>query len=222
MNILAFDCATASCSAALWAAGQVLARDRADLARGQAEALLPMVAAVLARAGLGFADLDRLAATVGPGHFTGLRAGLAAARGLALATGLPLIGVTTLEAVAAGVPDAGRAGRTLLVALDSKLAESYVQTFSDDLRPLGPACAIRPEDAAAAVPSSGPLLVVGDAGPRFAEALRRAGRDVELSDAPPRPDAVTVACLAAGRPLPAAPPAPLYVHPPAVKLPVGA
>ncbi|MCH7931874.1 MAG: tRNA (adenosine(37)-N6)-threonylcarbamoyltransferase complex dimerization subunit type 1 TsaB, partial [Proteobacteria bacterium] len=94
MNVLALDTATAACSVALWSDGTVLAQRFATMARGHAEALMPMVEAVMAEAGLAFADLDLVATTVGPGTFTGLRVGLAAARGLALAGGLPIVGVT--------------------------------------------------------------------------------------------------------------------------------
>ena len=120
MKILALDSATSACSAAVWADGRVMARRHAEMARGQSEALVPMVAEVMAEVGLGFADLDLLAVTVGPGAFTGIRIGLAAARALALAAGLPLAGVSTLEAVAAAAP---ADGRPLLVVLDSKREE---------------------------------------------------------------------------------------------------
>jgi tRNA threonylcarbamoyladenosine biosynthesis protein TsaB len=103
MRILALDTAVAACSVAIWDDGAVLAEEQQALAYGHAEILVPMLARVLARAGLRVDDMDRLACTIGPGHFTGLRAGLAAARGLALAADKPLIGITTLEAVAAGV-----------------------------------------------------------------------------------------------------------------------
>ena len=113
MRLLALDTATSACSAALWQDGTVLARHLQPMARGQSEALLPMVAAVMAEAGLAFADLDLLAVTVGPGTFTGIRIGLAAARGLALATGLPLAGIATTEAVAGGHSVARASGSAL-------------------------------------------------------------------------------------------------------------
>ncbi len=116
MRILALDTATSACSAALWHDGRVCARRLVRMERGQSEALMPMVLDVLAEAGCGFSQLDLLAVTVGPGAFTGLRIGLAAARGMALASGIPCLGVTTLEAVAHGVPEGERAADPLLVA----------------------------------------------------------------------------------------------------------
>jgi tRNA threonylcarbamoyladenosine biosynthesis protein TsaB len=105
--VLAFDTSAGACSAAvLGGDGTVLARRCEALERGHAERLLPMLRDVLAEAGVEIADLALLAVTIGPGTFTGIRIGLAAARGLALASGLPLVGVTSLEAVAASVPAA--------------------------------------------------------------------------------------------------------------------
>ncbi len=215
MKILSIDCATVAGSVAIWDDGTVRAVERAELARGQAEALMPMIERVRARAGLTFGQLDRLAVTVGPGHFTGLRAGLAAARGLALATGLPLIGVTTLEAVAAGVPAAEREGAVLAVALDSKRAEAYVQAYAADLKPLETPRARLPADYAAELTGrfGSRFVVAGDAASELAGALTRCGASVLHSAAAPRPDATIVAALAAQAAEPAAPPAPLYVHP---------
>jgi tRNA threonylcarbamoyladenosine biosynthesis protein TsaB len=216
MKILALDSATTACSAAVWIDGAIVAHERRDLPRGQAEILLPLVERVRRVSGLAFADFDRFAVTVGPGHFTGLRAGLASARGLALAAGRPLIGVTTLSAVAAGVPPAERVRAVVLVALDSKRAQPYVQAFDAELRPLD-APAAQDVDAYAATwqaaAGSRRLVTVGDAAARLEEALTALGAAALRSAAAPLPDAALVAMLAAAAPLPAGPPAPLYVHP---------
>lgn len=215
MKILSIDSATSACSVAVWADGALRAIERADLARGQAEALVPMIERVRRQANLTFAELDRLAVTVGPGHFTGLRSGLAAARGLALATGLPLIGITTLDAVAAGVPAAEREGAVLVVALDSKRQEAYVQAYASDLTPLSGPQAKRPAEYAAELArgSGSRFVTVGDASAEIALVLEQNRVSVIRSSAAPRPDAAIVAALAAKAPAPSVPPAPLYIHP---------
>ncbi|MBT6117911.1 MAG: tRNA (adenosine(37)-N6)-threonylcarbamoyltransferase complex dimerization subunit type 1 TsaB, partial [Rhodospirillaceae bacterium] len=136
---MGLDSATAACSAALWRDGRILARRFRDMDRGQAEALVPMARDVVAEAGLEFTALDRVGVTVGPGAFTGLRIGLAAARGIALASGAELIGVTSLAAVAAAAfseEEGGGAAGPLLVALETKRADLYVQLFADDETPM--------------------------------------------------------------------------------------
>jgi tRNA threonylcarbamoyladenosine biosynthesis protein TsaB len=216
VKILALDSATAACSVAAWIDGNVVAVERADLQRGQAEALLPMVERVRAAAGMPFEAFDRFAVTVGPGHFTGLRVGLAASRGLALAANRPLIGITTLAAVAAAVPDDELTTSALVVALDSKRAEPYLQTFRVDRCPATPAVARLASEYAAELLQrdvGSRFLVAGDAGDALAAELAARGGVVQRSRAAPRPDAAAVAGLAAAAPLPAGFPAPLYIHP---------
>src|SRR3974390_2816555 len=103
MLVLAIDTAPSACSAAGAHTGQaaLLAREQLAMARGQAEALMPLIERVMVEADIGFTSLDRIAVTTGPGSFTGLRVGISAARGLALATGKPAIGLTTLATFAA-------------------------------------------------------------------------------------------------------------------------
>ncbi len=223
MQILAFDTATAACSVALWRDGAVRARRFEPMQRGQAEALMPMVNVVLASAEASYEELDLIAVTVGPGAFTGLRIGLSAARGLALAIGAPCLGVTTLEAVAHGVVAADRSGNTLLIALDAKRTDLYAQTFDGDVDPLTDAVALMPDELAALVPS-GPVVVVGDAADTAIAALAASQRDVIRGISPGVPDAATVATLAAARWRPdmkgMAPPSPLYLRPPDAVVPL--
>ena len=225
MRILGFDTATSACSAALWRSGTVVARRFEPMARGQSERLMPMIREVLDEAGTGFADLDLLAVTRGPGAFTGLRIGLAAARGLALATGLPCLGVTTLDALACAVPAEEIAGRTLLAVIDAKRADLYAQAFGAGLTPLGPPAALLPE----ALPSlldgaKGPLVIVGDGIGRALGPLRVAGIEVVESRALGVPDAAVVCRLAAlkwDKAQPLQPPQPLYLLPPSTTMPKG-
>ena len=92
VSVLGIDTSAAACSAALWRDGAVIAREHAAMARGHAESLMPMVERVMR--GAAYESLDAVAVTAGPGAFTGLRIGLAAARGIALAAGIPAIGVS--------------------------------------------------------------------------------------------------------------------------------
>lgn len=207
MLVLALDSAGSACSAALWRDGSVLARRFAVMARGQSEVLVPMIADVMAEAGCAFTQLDLLAVTVGPGAFTGIRIGLSTARALALAADKPLAGITTTEAIAAAIAPADRAGHTIMVVVDSRRAELWVQLFGADLTPLGPIAALRPQQAAALV--NGPVILAGDGAKLVAPLLPRAS----LADQDYL-DAVSVAGLAADRwPHAVLPPEPLYLRP---------
>ena len=103
MLILAIDTALDACAAAVLdtAPAKVIAQESLPMKRGHAEALMPLIARVMKQSGIAFAALDRIAVTTGPGSFTGLRVGLSAARGIALAADKPVVGVTTLTAYAA-------------------------------------------------------------------------------------------------------------------------
>ena len=219
-RLLALDSAGAACSAAVWSDDGLAARRFAAMARGQSECLVPMIEAVMAEAGLDYAALDAIAVTRGPGGFTGVRIGLATARGLALACDAPLVGVTNFEAVVSGVPAVEAEGRAIVVVLESKRHEVYLQVFDPDHEPLSSPCLIAPEDAPAVLPP-GPLLLLGDAQDRLHDAL--GARDWRVSEAPSLSDAGLIAALAAARPLPAAGeplPAPLYLRTPDVTQPV--
>lgn len=218
MKILAIDTATAACSAALMDGGAIIASRHEPMLRGHAEALLPMVEEVMTEAGVAYDALGLIAATIGPGAFTGLRVGLAAARGLALAGGLPIIGVTTLEALAHGAAKAtlggGRGGRPVAAVLNARRDEVYFQAFDATLAALGPP---RLSAAEAVALPPGPLLLVGDG----AGLVPVAGAVEIIEDL--LPDAAVVAAIAAARFDPAAPPAappePLYLRPSGARAP---
>lgn len=160
MLILALDSAGSACSVALWRDGVVLARRFTVMARGQSEVLVPMVGEVMAEAACDFAALDLLAVSVGPGAFTGIRIGLATARALALVVGKKVAGIATTHAVAAAVPVDQHQGRDILVVVDSRRAELWVQRFDAQARPLGPIQALLPEQVAAQ--DGGPAVLAGD------------------------------------------------------------
>lgn len=219
VSILGIDTSAAACAAALWRDGAVMAAERRDMARGHAEALMPMIERVMA--GLAYEALAAVAVTAGPGAFTGLRIGLAAARGIALAARIPAIGVSAFAAVAAAIPTAARRGRALAVAIDTKRGDVYLQCFDARLAPLAAGRVAALADLAAALPP-GPLYVAGD-GARIVEpALAGRARDIVFAPEAAPPDAGTVAALGAamlaaagraGAPLP--PPEPLYLRAPA-------
>ena len=240
MHILGFDTATSACSAALWRDGHITARRFETMVKGHSENLMGMIEEVMKDAGADYPDLDLIAVTTGPGGFTGIRIGLAAARGLAFAADLPCLGVTTLDAIAHGVEETERQGGAVLVAIESKRADIYAQVFgprleSPRLEPLGEARAVLPEDLAegwAEMLATKPgkrdrVLVAGDGAERAIEGLKAGGIKAVLSQAPQLPDAAVVAPLggdgggatgwtlapARGRPRP------LYLRPPDAKAP---
>ncbi len=223
MLILALDAALARCSVALLRDGVVLAEHHQDTGRGHAALLPPMVQAVLAEAGVAATQLDAVAAGVGPGGFTGIRTALAMAEGLALGAGIPVVAVTTGEALAEAVPLEQRAGREVWTAVDTKRGRVVLERFGA-APPFGILLALGgPEamDEAALPRPDGPVAVVGDAA--LAVAARLAARGANTLLAGPRlPQAAAVARVAARRlagELPALAAQPLYVEPPAVRQP---
>ncbi len=213
-----------ACSVALWRDGGVGAGRFAAMERGQSEALMPMVMEVLGEAGATFPELDLIAVTTGPGAFTGIRIGLAAARGMALAADLPCLGVTTLDVVAEGVGRDRPAGSAILVVLNAKRKDVYAQAFDAGLTPMGPPRAVPARGLADMARASGgnPVVVVGDAAAEAVAALAQSGVAAVPGDAPGISDAAVLAFIAAGRWRPGMvppAPAPLYLRPPDATLP---
>jgi tRNA threonylcarbamoyladenosine biosynthesis protein TsaB len=222
--LLALDTAGSACSAAVLRGPEVLAAERCAMRYGHAEALVPMIERVAQAAGIPPGGIDIVAAATGPGGFTGIRAGLAAAHGIALGSAARLLGVTSFEAIAAAARTCGSGGGALLVALDSRRSDFYVQLFAADrVSPLSEPAAIPPDRLArhvAGVIDDEPLLIMGDA----AEAARAALRGPH--GVSPVPDAAAgalgVAAAALHRLRSAAkaePMQPLYLRPPDVTLP---
>jgi tRNA threonylcarbamoyladenosine biosynthesis protein TsaB len=131
MLILAIDTALDACAAAVLdkGTGRLIAQESLPMKRGHAEALMPLIARVMKESVLPFAALDRVAVTTGPGSFTGLRVGLSAARGIGLAAGKPVVGLTTLSAYAAPiVSEAGE--QPVISAIDARHDHVYFQVVS--------------------------------------------------------------------------------------------
>jgi len=208
----------------------MLAEERVALRHGHAETLVPLIERIMAKAGSAPTQLDTIAVATGPGSFTGIRVGLAAAHGIALATGARLIGVTSFAAVAASVQRDAVAivPEAILVALDSRRPDLYVQLFAADGgdRPLSPPGAVLPEELADfvgrhAVAGTG-LMVAGDAAAQAAAALDGLVAFAVVPDT--APDARGVAAAVArwqwrAGDAPPAPARPLYLRPPDVTLP---
>ena len=222
--VLALDSAGSACSVAVSLGEEVVAEQRIDTMHGQAEALLPLVDKVMREAGQAPAALDLVVATVGPGSFTGIRAGLAAARGIALATGARLLGVTSFDAVAVGAAQSNcPETRFLLVALESRREDLYVQFFDPHGDALREPAAIMPvlfREAVAATIGAKPLLIAGDAAQRASAALAQRADTAVLEESAPG----AVGTLRAGLRLlrlgsVADAPRPLYLRSPDVRLP---
>jgi tRNA threonylcarbamoyladenosine biosynthesis protein TsaB len=173
MLTLAIDTAANFCSACLWdaATGRVLASQERDIGRGHAEQLMDVIAETLAAAGRPFADIERVAVAIGPGSFTGIRVGVAAARGFGLALGVPVAGVTMLEALAADAR--AETDGTVTVAIRGGRGQLFMQSFDPAGNPLGEPQAVDSDAAADAVPASATFLA-GNAARDVAAQLDRA------------------------------------------------
>jgi tRNA threonylcarbamoyladenosine biosynthesis protein TsaB len=211
VKILAIDTALGACSAAVLDDDDILAHRLTVMERGHAEALAPMVEAVMKEANISFANLNRLAATTGPGTFTGQRVGLAFMRGLRIALDIPLIGVTTLSAMA--YQAMAETGRTTGVALhDARRNEVYLEIVGEVQ---APPCVMLFEEATKRILGIGRRFVLaGTAAKRAHEQFANA----VLSDVL-QPDALWIARLAQQMPVPEMTPNPLYLRPPDAKLP---
>jgi tRNA threonylcarbamoyladenosine biosynthesis protein TsaB len=214
MLVLAIDTALDACAAAVLDTGsdKLIAQASQSMKRGHAEALMPLIATLMKQAGLPFAALDRIAVTTGPGSFTGLRVGLSAARGLALAADKPVVGVTTLSAYAA--PRLGEDGdHPIISAIDARHDQVYFQIVSGDGTSLVAPKVALVADALAASDVGAPHLV-GNAARLLAERWP--------ADAPPpltiephaAPDIGWVAWLGAAADPASAPARPFYLRAP--------
>jgi len=221
MKLLALDTAQGACSAAVWIDGAVVARRYELMRAGHAELLVPMLMEAMEEAGLEMADLSHLACTIGPGTFTGTRVALSTLRGMALALKVPMIPVTTLEAVAHGLAPAPDAVR--MACFDAKRGELYVQVFAGmTLDPLTEPEVLNHKEAAIAVKTAAAGLEIYGAGTGMEileGALKELGIKTHCADVSPHPDAALVAEIAAGREGSHTPPAPLYLRAPDAKLP---
>lgn len=209
LKLLAVDTALGACSVAVLNGERMLAHRFEEMARGHAEALAPMVEATMQQAGVAFAALERLAVTTGPGTFTGQRVGLAFMRGLRVALKKPLIGITTLEAMAlaTGAPRAA-------AIHDAKRDEAYLLLW-DKGEIVLPSTVMSFKEALTRVGAFGPCALCGTGAAAAKMELDAEFRLTEIR----QPDALWVARLALTRPASDTAPAPLYLRAPDAKLP---
>ncbi|MCA1300503.1 tRNA (adenosine(37)-N6)-threonylcarbamoyltransferase complex dimerization subunit type 1 TsaB [Stappia indica] len=219
MRLLAIDTALEACSVAVLdgeGEGARLTAASELLKRGHAERLMDMIGEVMAEAGLAFSELDRIAVTIGPGSFTGLRVGLSAARGLALVVGVPAVGISTLEAIGEAARQSGgeaAADAAICAVIDARGPDVYAQSFAADGSALTPARVVAVEALAAELTAG--TLLAGSGADKLAAAMT--GPAPVILDRAGFPEIGAVARLGARAETPESAPEPLYLRPPDAK-----
>ncbi|ALL15124.1 tRNA (adenosine(37)-N6)-threonylcarbamoyltransferase complex dimerization subunit type 1 TsaB [Caulobacter henricii] len=210
--ILAIDTCLGASSVAILAGDQMLAARTEPMTRGHQERIGVLAREVALEAGVAFSDLTRIGVTIGPGSFTGLRVGLAFAKGLATALSIPCIGVSTLEALAHGTPG------FVAAVLDARMSQVYLQVFDGRIALMAPDALDLGSAAARLAELHGgqAVTLIGSGAPLLAETFPRA-----TILTPAAPDPVAIARLAAARPVPLHSPRPLYLRAPYATLPAG-
>ncbi len=212
MLVMGLDTALQRCSVAILRDGAVVGDQSVDMARGHAEHLAPMAAAVLAEVGVAIAELDRIGVVVGPGGFTGVRIALSFARGLAIGVDIDVVGITSLAALAGNVDDAGD-GELIAPIIDARRGQVYaalyeqsglcrVQPFVSD-----PEQALKQLSDAA---QGAKTITIGSGADLLSGAWRQSQGDAQI-------DAIVVAALAADAAPPFGRPPPLYLRGPDAK-----
>jgi tRNA threonylcarbamoyladenosine biosynthesis protein TsaB len=217
MLILAIDTALDACAAAVLdtEAARLAAQETLPMKRGHAEALMPLIARVMRSADLSFAALDRIAVTTGPGSFTGLRVGISAARGLALAAGKPAVGLTTLSAYAAAIVSQNRS-EPVISAIDARHDHVYCQIVAGDGRQLVRPRVVSIDEAIAASQFGAPHLV-GNAASILTDRWPTEMPQPVAVDAQAAPDIAWVAWLGAAADPDRTPARPFYLRAPDAK-----
>jgi tRNA threonylcarbamoyl adenosine modification protein YeaZ len=213
--ILAIETGSRSCSVVVYAdAHDVPAVEHETTDHGHATLLMPMIERALQKAGCAYADLSRVAVAVGPGSFTGLRVGLAAAQGIGLAAGIPVVGISSFLTVARGI-ESERDGRRVFVLLDSRREEPFLAEIDERLQFAQPPSVVGLDALDAILAPARPLIIAGDA-PAIGRYSTQGGiRLMQIV-----PNALSVAALAAD---PEhrydLPPKPVYIRAPDVTMP---
>jgi tRNA threonylcarbamoyladenosine biosynthesis protein TsaB len=213
MRVLAIDTALAACAAAVLDPERgIVASESLPMLRGHAEALIPLIARVMKQAGIKFSDVDRIAVTTGPGSFTGVRVGLAAARGFGIATGVPVVGVSTLAVYAAPFL-AGNGKSPVVAAIDARHNHVFLQVFGPGGQTLVSPRLAQLNDAIRAA-SHAPSCLVGSAARAVADGLSKDAAPPRAVDPREAPDIVWVAQIGAVTPQAQSAPHPQYLRAP--------
>jgi tRNA threonylcarbamoyladenosine biosynthesis protein TsaB len=213
MRVLAIDTALAACAAAVLDTDNgIVASETLPMVRGHAEALIPLIARVMKRSDMTFRDLGRIAVTTGPGSFTGVRVGLAAARGFGVATGVPVVGVSTLSVYAAPYLT-GNGKFPVIAAIDARHDHVFLQVFGPGGQTIvSPRLAPLSEAIRAA--SGAPAYLVGSGAQAIADGLTKSAAPPRAVDPRAAPDIVWVAQIGAVTPQAQSAPRPQYLRAP--------
>lgn len=202
MDLLAFDATTTSCSVACWSSGNITEEHLEHSNKRQAEFLMPMIIRTMKKARCDFSSLDGIAVTIGPGSFTGVRIGLATGRGLALAAELPLVGITTFQALSAAVLTQ-KSNEIILASLDARRNQLYIQLFSKTEKPISDPFTSSSNDLPTFLlnkfPEKPKFLLVGSGSPIIAEALHEIDWRFNIPNLPLYPQANVIARVVAKR-----------------------
>jgi tRNA threonylcarbamoyladenosine biosynthesis protein TsaB len=211
-RVLAIDTALGACAVAVLDQGQTipLAAEMQEMARGHAEVLMPMIERVIAATPGGFRSITRVAVTVGPGSFTGIRIGIAAARGISLASSTVVVGVSTLAAYAAPLISPQESS-LIGVAIESRNGQIFFQSFAPGGRTMAPPRVMGLRDAARAI-GAGPVRLAGSGATALATEAMSLGLKAQIVDLRPAPDIVFVARLGLAADPASAPADPQYIN----------
>jgi tRNA threonylcarbamoyladenosine biosynthesis protein TsaB len=213
-RILAIDTALGSCSVCVIEEGRPLplSMDSEDMTTGHAEAIMPMIERVMQQVDGGFPSLARVAVSIGPGSFTGLRIGIAAARAIGLAAGIPVVGVSTLSAYAAPLINASESG-VIAVGIDARHGAVFFQAFTSAGRTIVLPRVISVKEAGRAI-GSGPVRLAGSGAAALAVETMALGLKASIADLRAAPEILWIARLGLSADPAAAPAKPLYLRPP--------
>lgn len=216
-RILAIDTALGACSVCVYdgAEGAPVAFEAEEMTTGHAEALMPMIARVMEQVEGGFASLSRVAVSIGPGSFTGLRIGISAARAIGFAAGIPVVGVSTLSAYAAPLINAADPG-VIAVAIDARHGAVFFQAFTTAGRTIVLPRVITAKEAGRAI-GAGPVKLAGSGAAALAVEAMTLGLKASIADLTPAPDITSIARLGLIANPDTAPPKPLYLRAPSAQ-----